>query len=544
MGAKVTMGDHEQDFIIIGSGFGGSASALRLVEKGYRVLVLEKGSELTAGDFPETNWNIKRWLWAPLLGFRGLFQLRPFRHVQVLAGAGVGGGSLTYANTLPIPRSGFFESPAWAHLAPWEEQLMPHYQTARRMLGAAPTDFLTPADEILEAVARDRGTPEAFEKPHVAVYTGEPGRTVPDPYFEGAGPPRTGCIRCGACMTGCRYGAKNTLDKNYLYLARQRGLTISPDTEVVDVSPLPNGGYRVEARCGRIYGRRETVAFTAENVIFSAGALGTNSLLLRLKERSLPGLSDRLGHRVRTNEESLIFVTVPNSQHDHSKGIAINSLLQTDEHSHLEMVRYGDGSGFFRMFAVPHVGGSAPGIVNFFKILLMIVLHPIRTLRAWLVSNWARATMILLYMRSTDATLRFKRGLFGVMATELEAGERPKASIAEATELAFEIAEKSGGVAMSAYYEPLFDIPTTAHILGGCCMGDSVETGVIDHRHRVFGYEGLYVIDGSAISANPGVNPSLTILALAERAMTFIPEKGAPNGPSPDSADSAPTSAA
>jgi cholesterol oxidase len=517
----------EYDYLIIGSGFGGSTSALRLAEKGYRVLVVEKGSELKAADFPETNWNVRRWLWAPAIGCRGLFQMRPFRHVQVLAGAGVGGGSLTYANTLPIPKASFFASPAWATLADWKTELLPHYQTARRMLGASPTDFLTPADRLLKAVAEERGTPEAFEKPHVAIFCGEPGRTVPDPYFGGKGPDRTGCTRCGGCMTGCKVGAKNSLDKNYLYFARAAGAVVTPDTEVVDVLPKEGGGYRVEALAGRHYFFRKRVSFDAKNVVFSGGALGTNSLLLRLKERgSLPRLSPALGHRVRTNSESLIFVTVPGSKEDHSRGIAINSLLQTDEHSHLEMVRYGSGSGFFRMVAVPHVGGHAPGIVKFWQILLYVLKHPIKVLRTWLVTNWAASTMILLYMRSAEGTLRFVRS-GGFMNTELEEGEPPQATIPEATELAVAIAKKAGGTAMSAYYEPLLDIPTTAHLLGGCCMGAKPEEGVIDHRHRVFGYDGLYVVDGSAVSANPGVNPSLTIVALAERAMTFIPAKAA-----------------
>jgi cholesterol oxidase len=516
------------DYAIVGSGFGGSVSALRLTEKGYDVLLLEKGSELKADDFPETNWNVKRWLWLPILGFRGLFQMRPFRHVQVLAGAGVGGGSLTYANTLPIPKRGFFESAAWSHLGNWEQELAPHYQTARRMLGAAPSTFLTPADSLLKSIAVERGTPEAFEMPHVAIFAGEAGKTVPDPYFGGEGPERTGCIRCGACMTGCRHGAKNTLDKNYLYLARKRGLTLHADTEVFHVSPLPGGGYKIRAREGAsFFGRKET-EFEANQIIFSGGALGTNSLLLRLREdaSALPNLSPQVGRRVRTNSESLIFVTVPGTKEDHSKGIAINSLFQTDEHSHLEMVRYGAGSGFFRMVAMPHVAGAA-GFLQIFRIFLAILLHPIKVLRATFVSSWASATMILLYMRSTEGTLRFVRSKFGFMNTEVEEGERPHAAIPEATALALEIAQKSGGIAMSAFYEPLFDIPTTAHILGGSCMGDSAETGVIDARHRVFGYEGLYVIDGSTISANPGVNPSLTITALAERAMTFIPEKHA-----------------
>jgi cholesterol oxidase len=515
------------DYAIVGSGFGGSVSACRLTEKGYDVLMLEKGSELRAEDFPKTNWNLKRWLWAPIFGWRGLFQMRPFAHVQVLAGAGVGGGSLTYANTLPIPKRGFFASKPWADLADWETELAPHYQTARRMLGAAPTDFLAPADALLRDLAQERGTPEAFEKPHVSVFMGEPGKKVPDPYFGGEGPERVGCILCGACMTGCRHGAKNTLDKNYLYFARKRGLVLEPDSEVVHVAPLAEGGYRLRVLQGKAYFRRRPREFVARNVIFSGGALGTNSLLLRLKADStaLPQISDQLGRRVRTNSESLICVTVPGSRDDHSKGIAINSLLQTDEHSHLEMVRYGAGSGFFRtLVTAPHVPG-ATGFLMIFRMLLATLLHPILTLRAMLVSDWARATMILLYMRSTEGTLRFVRGLFGVMNTELEDGERPSAAIPEATELALHIAKKAGGIARSTPYEQIFNVPTTAHILGGCCMGDSRETGVIDARHRLFGYEGMYVIDGSTVSANPGVNPSLTICALAERAMAFIPNK-------------------
>jgi cholesterol oxidase len=531
---------HVYDYAIVGSGFGGSVSAQRLTEKGYDVLMLEQGSELRAEDFPKTNWDIKRWLWAPALGCRGLFRMRPFSHVQVLAGAGVGGGSLTYANTLPIPKHGFYASPAWAHLADWQNELAPHYQTARRMLGAAPTDFLTPADALLKELAAERGTPEAFEKPHVAVFMGKPGETVPDPYFDGEGPARTGCIRCGSCMTGCKHGAKNTLDKNYLYFARKRGLTLQADSEVVHVAPLPEGGYRIRVLQGRSVFGRQQVEFEAKNVIFSAGALGTNSLLLKLKAdpSALPNLSDQVGHRVRTNSESLICVTAPDSLEDHAKGIAINSLLQTDEHSHLEMVRYGTGSGFFRtLVTAPHVGGGT-GFMMIFRMLAAFLMHPWLALRTFFVSDWARHTMILLYMRSTEGTLRFVRGPFGFMNTTLENGDRPSASMPEATELALRIAEKVGGLARSTFFEQVLNVPTTAHILGGSCMGDSPETGVIDHKHRVFGYDGLYVIDGSAVSANVGVNPSLTICALAERAMSFIPAKAVKRGELEQSAQS------
>jgi cholesterol oxidase len=523
-----TTSERVYDYVVVGSGFGGSVSALRLVEKGYDVLLLEKGSELKAADFPVTNWNLKRWLWAPILGFRGFFQMRPFRHVVVLAGAGVGGGSLTYANTLPIPRKAFFDSPSWAKLADWERELAPHYETARRMLGAAPTNFLTSADAILKAVAEDRGLAHRFEKPHVGVFMGEPGKTVPDPYFGGDGPERTGCLRCGACMTGCRHGAKNTLDKNYLYLARRSGLELHADTEVVHVAPLPDGEYRIEARQGRSYFRRRRVTYRARRVVFAAGALGTNSLLLRLKRdpTALPNLSDQLGRKVRTNSESLIMVTTARTRNeDHSKGIAINSLFQADDHSHLEMTRYGSGSGFFRLVLAPHVAGAAPGLVKLLRLLSFLLLHPIRALRLFFVADHARATMTLLYMRSTEGTIRFALNALGFMVTKLEEGNAPRAASNEASDLALAIAKKAGGTAMSPLHETLLDVPTTAHILGGCCMGDSADTGVVDHEHRVFGYDGLYIVDGSAISANPGVNPSLTIAALAERAMGLIPPK-------------------
>ena len=524
------MTEFDYDYLIVGSGFGGSVAALRLVEKGYSVLMLEKGSELKAADFPESNWDLKRWLWAPLFGARGLFQIRPFRHLWVVAGNGVGGGSLVYANTLPIPTERFFQSDTWASLADtnWEDDLREHYQTARRMLGAAKSEVTTPSSLLLKGLAEDRGIPEAFEKPHLAVYMGEAEKRVPDPYFNGQGPDRIGCHRCGGCMTGCRYDGKNSLDKNYLYLARKRGLELRADAEVVKVSPLTEGGFRADCLMGARYFGRDRWTVTAKNVVFSAGALGTNKLLLKLRAdpTGLPELSAQVGHRVRTNSESLLFVTIPGTDENYSTGVAIDSILKTDEDSHLEVVRYGAGSGFFRTMSVPHLGGSSPAGLHAMLIALQFLRHPLRVIRALFVADWARQTLILLYMRTIEGTIKLTRGRFG-LKSELHMGEAPRARIAEATSLAEDMAAKTGGTVMAGVAESLLNVPVTAHLLGGCCMGETKDTGVIDNRHRVFGYDGLYTVDGSTISANVGVNPSLTITALAERAMSFIPDKSA-----------------
>lgn len=521
------------DWLIIGSGFGGSVSALRLVEKGYRVVMLEKGRRLGARDFPKTNWDLRRWLWLPQLGWRGLFKMTFFRHVTVLSGVGVGGGSLVYANTLPIPKDDFFQSSSWGHLADWKRELAPHYATARRMLGATQNPLRTPPDDILRQVGRELGR-EDFQPTTVSVYFGQPGVTVKDPYFGGEGPERTGCIACGGCMTGCRHDAKNSLDKNYLYLAEKRGLTLHADMEATWVRELPGGGYEVEALEGASRWSRRKRRFTARHVIFAGGVLGTMDLLLRLKEREdgLPRLSDRLGDGVRTNSEALIGVVSGRKELDLSRGIAIGSILHTDPHSHLEPVRYSDGSGFFRLLMAPHVPG-ARAVTRLARLLGAVVRHPVKLLKAVLTPSFARRTMILLYMRTLDGHLRMRRGrgLFTAgrkgITTALQEGPAPTAHIPEATELARRVAEKLDGYPMNMVTETVMGSPTTAHILGGACMGDSAQTGAIDSRHRLFGYEGLYVIDGAAISANPGVNPSLTIAALAERAMTFIPAKQA-----------------
>ncbi len=521
----------DADFVIIGSGFGGSVSALRLVQKGYRVIVLEKGRRLGADEFPKSNWDLKRWLWMPQLGLRGLFKMTFLRHVTALSGVGVGGGSLVYANTLPVPQDDFFQNPSWASLADWKTELAPHYPEVRRMLGAAENPYTTPADEVIRQIGKDLGRPDSdFRRSPVAVHFGTPGLTVPDPYFGGEGPERTGCNQCGGCMVGCRFGAKNTLDKNYLWLAEKRGLVIEADTEVTRVSPLDGAegatGYRIEALQGPSHYGRVKRTLTARQVIFSGGVLGTVPLLLKLREEQggLPRLSARVGEFVRTNSEALLGVVSGQRDVDHSKGIAIGSVLHTDAHSHLEPVRYNSGSGFFRLLVTPHAAGSN-ALVRVFNAALSTLRHPVRTLRSVFVLDWAKHTIILLYMRTTEGHLKLKLGLGGMLTTTVSAGSAPSAAIPEATDLANRVGEKIDGLPQGLVTELLLDTPTTAHILGGACMGKSADEGVIDHQHRVFGYQGLYVIDGAAISANPGVNPSLTISALAERAMTFIPAK-------------------
>lgn len=515
----------DYDVIIVGSGFGGSPPALRLVEKGYSVLMLEKGSELGPDDFPKTNWNLRRWLWAPWLGARGLFKMTFFRHVTVLSGVGVGGGSLVYASTHPVPKTSFFTTGSWAGLAAWEDELRPYYALVKHMLGVVTTPMLTAPDRILKAVAEARGQGADFHSTDVAIHFGTAGKTVDDPYFDGQGPPRTGCIRCGGCMLGCQHGAKNTLDKNYLWLARRLGLQLEADTEVTAVRPLSGGGYRVEAKQGRHPLWRTRRVFTARRVIMAGGVLGSVELLTKMKRdpEGLPALSSRLGAAIRTNSEALIGVLTPERDVDYSKGVAIGSIFQIDEQAHLEPVRYSAGSGAFRAALAPHVAGEN-ALIRLLRVAGTIVRHPVAMLRAFFVRDLAKQSAILLYMRTADGTLRFGHRPWG-LGSRREDGPAPTASIPEATALANEFAKEMGGMPFSLITETAFNIPTTAHILGGCCMGESAATGVIDADHQVFGYEGLYVIDGSAVSANPGVNPSLTIAAMAERAVAKWPAK-------------------
>ncbi|MFK7990472.1 MAG: FAD-dependent oxidoreductase [Sandaracinaceae bacterium] len=519
------------DWLIIGSGFGGSVSAMRLTEKGYRVGVLEKGRRWAKEDFPKNNWDLRNWMWMPSAGLRGFFQMSFFEHVTILHGVGVGGGSLVYANTLPMPKLGFFRSRSWAHLADWHKELVPHYETARRMLGAATVPVKTRADHVMEEIAKDLGREEHFHPTDVGVFFGTPNKTVPDPYFDGEGPDRVGCNHCGACMTGCRVGAKNTLDQNYLYLAEKRGCEVHAQTEVTAVRQASGGGYVVETKGA--FGRKGSKTYRAANVIFSGGVMGTVPLLLAMKEdpNGLPRLSDTVGTMVRTNSEALFGVISPNADDDFTKGVAITSILETDEHSHIEPVRYGPGSGFFRLLTLPHAPGNtvASRLVGALRGLAK---NPIRWTKALTARDFAKQSTVLLYMRTLDGTmnLKFGRSPFTAfklgLVSDLDPGaEAPKAFMKEATDLALRYAKKVGGVTAGLFTETMLGVPSTAHVLGGACMGEDRESGVINTDHEVFGYDGLYVIDGAAVSANPGVNPSLTITALAERAMSKIPAK-------------------
>jgi cholesterol oxidase len=522
----------EYDYIIIGSGFGGSVSALRLSEKGYKVLVIEKGKWWKGSDFPKTNWNLKRWLWLPALRLHGFFKITLFRHVGALSGVGVGGGSLVYANTLPRPAAQFFTSGSWARLADWEKELEPHYKEAERMLGTAKSPRFFDADIALLDVAKSLGKGDEFEAPNVSVFFGKGGgedeKEVPDPYFGGEGPSRTGCVFCGQCMTGCPNNAKNSLDKNYLYLAQKRGATILAEKKVTIVKPVAAtdgaDGYYLSYKSSTSFFKNDKKTVKAKGVIFSGGVFGTVRLLLDMKKKKhLPNLPEAVGDHVRTNNESLIFVVSRKKDVDFSKGIAIGSIFPPNEDGHLEAVRYGEGSGFWRVSSLPLVFGSNL-FIRLWKLLVKLITHPVDWLRLYFTKNYSRKTMILLFMQHLDSTLRFKTGFFG-MTSSVSTGKKPTPFIPLAKELAEKTSNMVNGNEYSFLTEALTGAPSTAHILGGAVIGSSPENGVIDTDQKVFGYKNMFVCDGSAISANPGVNPSLSITAMTERVMSKIQAK-------------------
>ncbi|MCD6178685.1 MAG: GMC family oxidoreductase [Bacteroidales bacterium] len=518
---------HDYDYIIIGSGFGGSVSALRLAEKGYKVLVIEKGKRFKDNDFAKTTWNLRKWLWLPQLGFHGIQKLTFLRHASILSGVGVGGGSLVYANTLPKPKKAFYNTGSWAELNDWEKELEPHYEKAWEMLGAAVNPNLEESDLALKALAKKIGKEKGFEPTKVSVFFGEAEKTVPDPFFNGKGPERAGCTFCGACMTGCRHNAKNSLDKNYLYLAEQMGVEVIAEHQVKDVIPLNSesgeNGYRISfKKATSFFGKSKSL--TAQSVIFAGGVLGTIPLFLKLKKKSLPNLSPRIGEMIRTNNEALIMDVTLDKDRNLSKGIAIGSILELDENSHLEPVRYGEGSGFWRL-------GITPMILerNFFKRIGKMFIEPFKAPLKWLkiyfVDDFAKRSTTLLFMQHLDSTLKLKNHwLFGYKS-RISSGKAPTPFIPEAHKVAHQFGEIINGKPVVLFTETIMGTPSTAHILGGSCIGKDAEQGVIDSQHKVFGYENMYVFDGSAISANPGVNPSLSITAMTERGMSFIQKK-------------------
>jgi cholesterol oxidase len=517
----------DYDYIIIGSGFGGSVSALRLSQKGYKVLVIEKGKWYKAKDFPKTNWNFKKWLWIPHLRFFGIMKLSIFRHIAIISGTGVGGGSLVYANTLPTPKTAFFNSGSWAELNDWENELKPHYDEALRMLGAVKNPKLFDGDLGLKKVAEDLNIKEKFNTTRVAIFFGKPNQKQKDPYFNGEGPERSGCNFCGACMTGCRHNAKNTLDKNYLHLAQKNGAEILAENEVYDVQPIGSSdgsqGYAVSIRSStKLFRKRKKIS--AGGVIFSGGVLGTVKLLLTLKKKSLPHISDKLGEDIRSNNETLISVSGLKTDKNYSKGIAIGSILDTDENSHLEICRYGEGSNAWKLVHLPYVTGSNV-VSRLSKTVVKLLTHPIDYFKVYFVNGWAKNTVTLLFMQTLDSTLKFKQNALGRMSSSVSTGNPPTPFIPESIQLVNSYSKAINGVSTSFALETLAGIPSTAHVLGGAVMGKDCATGVIDKDNKVFGYENMFVIDGAMISANPGVNPSLTITAIAERAIDRIQKK-------------------
>jgi cholesterol oxidase len=520
----------DYDFLVIGSGFGGSVSALRLSEKGYRVAVLEMGKRWTKETLPRSNWDAKNFLWLPEAGLFGIFKMTLLPHVFVLSGTGVGGGSLVYANTLLIPKDDAWKDPKWRDLADWKTVLAPHYATAQRMLGVARNPKLFAADHLIRDYAESIGTGASFEATDVAVFFGEAGKTVPDPYFGGEGPARTGCTHCGACMVGCKVGAKNTLDQNYLYLAEKKGAKILPERKVTRIEPV-EGGYRVTTESSTAWLQKDRQVHTARKVVVSAGVLGSVNLLMKCKEEgALPGLSAQLGSFVRTNSEAILGVTLKNEAANFSEGIAIGSRADLDEHTHVEPCRYPPGSDALSLITTPLTdgGGSTP---RWLKWLGNHLKAPGDAVRGIWPLGWSKRTAILLVMQTLNNHMSLKRTwrwwwpLQRGLATEQTAGQKVPTYIPAANEAIRAMAAKVDGVARSSVTEALLDIPTTAHILGGCAMGRDAGDGVIDAHCEVFGYPGLYVVDGSMIGANLGVNPSLTITAIAEHAMSHIPEK-------------------
>jgi cholesterol oxidase len=528
---------YDFDVLIIGSGFGGSVSALRLTEKGYKVGVLEAGARFRDEDFAKTSFEIKKYLFRPEVGCYGIQRIEAVRDSLIMAGAGVGGGSLVYANTLYEPLEAFYRDSQWRDITDWKTELAPYYDQAKRMLGVVENPLRTPADDVMEQVAKDLGVEDTFHPTPVGVFFGGPemphGTEVEDPYFGGAGPTRHTCIECGDCMTGCKYNAKNTLVKNYLYLAEQKGAQVLPLCTVTRVEQREDGGYDVTFKFTKA--KRTTAkvtrTFSAEHVIFAAAAIGTQKLLHKMKAQGhLPKLSDRLGFLSRTNSESILGAIGPrNGKIDYSRGIAITSSFHPDEDTHVEPVRYGKGSNVMALMQTVLTDGDGPG-PRWRTWLRELWLAKKSVIDLYDVKHWSERTVIALVMQTLDNSITtYAKPIPGTKKWRLTSkqghGEPNPTWIPVANRVVRMMADIMGGTPGGSIGEP-FNMPMTAHFIGGCTIGTSPEDGVIDAYQRVYNYPGLHIADGSAISANLGVNPSLTITAQAERAMSFWPNKG------------------
>lgn len=522
------------DVVVVGSGFGGSVAALRLSEKGYRVAVLEAGRRFDEATLPKTSWRLSSFFWAPRLKLFGIQRICLLRNVIVLAGAGVGGGSLVYGNTLYEPFPAFFTDERWSHITDWQDELKPFYDLAKRMLGVVENPSMTAADEAMRAVAEEMGVAGTFVPTPVGVFFGEPGVEVPDPYFGGAGPARSGCIECGECMTGCRHGAKNSLTKNYLHLAERAGAVIHPLTTVTAVEPRPDGRYEVTAEATGAWLRKDRRRLVATHVVLAGGALGTQRLLHAMRdEGKLTRLSPRLGELTRSNSEAILGARSFSRSADFSQGIAITSSFYADDQTHIEPVRYGRGSNAMGLLATALADGGGPSRIASWA--REMARNPLMTLRSLSLRHWSEQTIVALVMQPRDnsMTCYTRRGLFGRRLTTRQGHGEPNPTwIPVGHEVVRRLARRIGGYAAGGWND-VFNVPMTAHLLGGAVIGDSPDTGVIDPYHRVYGHAGLHVVDGAAVSANLGVNPSLTITAQAERAMAMWPNKGDPDGRAP-----------
>jgi len=519
----------EFDVVVIGSGFGGSVAALRLAEKGYRVAVIEAGRRFEDKDFPKTSWRLSKFLYAPRLGLRGIQRIHVLPDVLILAGAGVGGGSLVYANTLYMPPDSYFQDKQWADITDWKSELSPWYDQASRVLGVAENPYLSPSDEAMRDVAEQMGVGKSFKMAPLGVHFGSgAGVLEADPYFGGVGPDRHGCQQCGGCMTGCRFNAKNTLPKNYLGLAEKAGVEVFPELTVERFEELSGGLWKISARKSSAwFGSKEV--FFAKELVLAAGTYNTQKLLHRMRDNGLlPKISQSLGKLSRTNSEALTGAIMPrNSEIDFSKGAAITSSFFPDANTHVEPVRYGKGSNFMGLLQTLMTDGSgAKERRNLW--IRSAIKNPALLLKIFDVRRWSQRTVIALVMQNVDSSIKVssKKGIFGWRLTSKNDSDKPNATyIPAANEVARRIADKYGGVA-GGHVGDLISAPFTAHFVGGCVIGKNDSEGVIDAYHRVWNYPSLHIVDGSALTANLGVNPSLTITAQAERAFSLWPNKG------------------